>query len=68
MKVSEFKKLISEIDSAYDNCDVYIYERHGYCGLSYPIFKTSVEKTYTHNRKAPFKALQIQFKWEYKNK
>lgn len=61
MKLGELRKIIADIDTAYDNCDVTCYESNGNLGYASIATTAYLGKTYVNQGYPIRRTFQIQF-------
>ena len=61
MKLGELRKIIADIDTVYDNCDVTCYESNGNLGYASIAITAYLGKTYVNQGYPIRRTFQIQF-------
>lgn len=61
MKLGELRKIIEDIDTKYDNCEVACYEYSGKLGYASTATQAYLGKTYMNQGYPIQRAFQIQF-------
>ncbi len=61
MKLGELRKIIADIDTVYDNCDVTCYESNGNLGFASIATTAYLGKTYVNQGYPIRRTFQIQF-------
>jgi hypothetical protein len=68
MKLGELRKIIADIDTVYDNCDVTCYESNGNLGYASIATTAYLGKTYVNQGYPIRRTFQIQFNYQIKLK